>query len=549
MRLVIRDYLLQLKEKDELDLLLCDLLLQMGYVVDNTPKSGNRQFGVDIQAHNRNELLLFVVKQKTIDRRTWDSDPNSVRQSINEILDTYLIRLPESMLRREIHIVVATNGNIDETVRPSWDGFVKQNTNWNNIPLRIDFWGIDEITCYVEKHLFDEHLFPAEQQSRLRKALYFIGENDYKHGFYEQIIDSYLSYAKEALQKTGEKKKREFSKCMAGMFLSIQMISAYAQNEKRYRIAIEANEYLIIRYWKLMLEEELFAKEKYCDWLLKFCKKYEEANNLYYSSIRNICENRELFPKYYSGLERRFMLYEVLGYLATYAVYCIPHLPTQAQDITNTIIKLINDHEELPYVPLDSMIGTVSILFSLFSLLGKEKDLRELYKYYVATLMAWYRNSQKHPSAADTFRDALDIEMGNQHESYESSGLWGYFLLWLYALDMSELYDEVKCFIEEDLKDTTKCVWYLRPEEEYLFYDAHAMNLSGEGLAIDAQKKYESFKAIMNYIAQRYAKDVFSFDTFSFPALEMIVCRYYGYVPRVPVNIELQNKKKEKPEV
>lgn len=32
MRLILKDYLLQLREKDELDLLLCDLLLQMGYI-------------------------------------------------------------------------------------------------------------------------------------------------------------------------------------------------------------------------------------------------------------------------------------------------------------------------------------------------------------------------------------------------------------------------------------------------------------------------------------------------------------------------------------
>lgn len=545
MRLVIRDYLLQLKEKDELDLLLCDLLLQIGYIVDNTPKSGNRQFGVDIQARKRNELLLFVVKQKTLDRRMWDADPNSVRQSINEIFDAYLTRLPRESLRRKIRIIVATNGNIDEAVRPSWDGFVKQRTEWQGIPLSIEFWGIDEITCSVEKYLFDEHLFPEGQQSRLRKALYFIGENDYKRSFYEQIIDGYFACAKEIMQMTEAKKNKEYSKCMSSMFLSIQMISAYAQNEKRYKIAIEANEYLIIRYWKFMLEEELFEKKNYCMWLLKLFKKYEEVNNKYYSTVRDFCEDRELFPKYYSGLERRFMLYEVMGFLATYAVYCIQHMPIHAREITNTIIEMINSYEEIPYVPLDSMIGIISIVFSLFLLQGRQGDLRKLLTYYTTTLIGWYRNFSKYPSAADTFRDALDIEMGNQHESYESSGLWGYLLLWIHALDMFELYGEVQSFIEEDLKDTTKCVWYLRPEEEKQFYDAHAMKVSGEGLALDAQKQYESFKAIMDYITQLYAKDEFSFETFSFPALEMIVCRYYSYVPRVPVSIELQKKKKE----
>ena len=63
MRLIIKEYLAFLKEKDELDLLLCDLLLQMGYATHNVPKTGNRQFGVDIRASNKNEMCLFVINQ------------------------------------------------------------------------------------------------------------------------------------------------------------------------------------------------------------------------------------------------------------------------------------------------------------------------------------------------------------------------------------------------------------------------------------------------------------------------------------------------------
>ncbi len=95
MRLIIKDYLLQLKEKDELDLLLCDLLFQMGYITDNKPETGNRQYGVDIRAHNKHEVLLCVVKQGNLDRRNWDSGPNAVRQSLNEILDVYTGQSPE----------------------------------------------------------------------------------------------------------------------------------------------------------------------------------------------------------------------------------------------------------------------------------------------------------------------------------------------------------------------------------------------------------------------------------------------------------------------
>jgi len=81
-KLILKDYLLQLKEKDELDLLLCDLLLQSGYVTDTVPKTGNRQFGVDIQAHKENELLLCVVKQGNINRKVWSDGLKEIRRQV-----------------------------------------------------------------------------------------------------------------------------------------------------------------------------------------------------------------------------------------------------------------------------------------------------------------------------------------------------------------------------------------------------------------------------------------------------------------------------------
>ena len=85
MRLIIKEYLSCLREKDELDLLLCDLLLQMGYVTHNVPKTGNRQYGVDIRADNEKELLLFVIKQGDMNRTNWNCGQNAVRQSLDEI--------------------------------------------------------------------------------------------------------------------------------------------------------------------------------------------------------------------------------------------------------------------------------------------------------------------------------------------------------------------------------------------------------------------------------------------------------------------------------
>ena len=162
MKLILKDYLLQLKEKDELDLLLCDLLLQSGYVTDTVPKTGNRQFGVDIQAHKENELLLCVVKQGNINRKVWSDGQNSVEQSLNEILNVYLRNLAPRDQKRKFHIAVITNGVLEEAVKLDWDGFADRNQMWNGKKIDYDFWGIDCIVEKAENNLFDEYLFSSD---------------------------------------------------------------------------------------------------------------------------------------------------------------------------------------------------------------------------------------------------------------------------------------------------------------------------------------------------------------------------------------------------
>ena len=237
MRLIIKDYLSCLREKDELDLLLCDLLLQMGYVTHNVPKTGNRQYGVDIRADNEKELLLFVIKQGDMNRTNWNCGQNAVRQSLDEIHDSYMGMINGNDRDKKLSIVVATNGVMDEAVRPNWEGYKRDNTLWGGISVEITFWDIDTITSHIQKSLFDEYLFGDEMRSLLRRALYYVEESDYRRVYYERLIDNYLS---ELDEKTS-KRKRE--KILSGVFLATQMIAYYAANCGKYRIGIMVSEY------------------------------------------------------------------------------------------------------------------------------------------------------------------------------------------------------------------------------------------------------------------------------------------------------------------
>ena len=165
MRLIIKEYISQLKEKDELDVLLGELFAQKGYIADNQPKTGNRQYGVDIQMHSKTELLLFVIKQGNIDRNIWDGDVNAVRQSLDEIKDVTINSLTYEEKRKSVRIIVATNGHKDEAIKLNWNNYVNNNQEWSGIPVKIEFMGIDEIVKEVLDNYFNEFLFPYEMHS------------------------------------------------------------------------------------------------------------------------------------------------------------------------------------------------------------------------------------------------------------------------------------------------------------------------------------------------------------------------------------------------
>lgn len=526
MRLIVKEYIAQLKEKDELDLLLCELYNQKGYIPDNRPKTGNRQYGVDIQMHNATELLLFVVKQGNIDRSTWSGNQNAVRESLEEIRDAYLNMLTVAEMKKRIKIIVATNGLKEESIRPNWNGYVNNNSSWNGKKIEIGFLGIDEIVQLIQEELLNEYLFDRSAQSALRKALYFVGEGDYKRQYYEKVIDSMISNIKAAHNG------KSLAKAMACLHMASVMMSQYASDNGVNKIAIMISEYSIIRYWQYLLSEGRLGKAKYVDLLIKLCHDYEKWNDLYCDRVKEVCRVKEKFPNY-NVVENRVMIYEILGYLVSYANYLNELSDDRQREVLNSIIALVNGHPEYVYAPYDADIGTMIGLYRLLAKQGREKEIKILMEEQGEKLKYYFKQNHKYPAPSDSFEEAVKIEFHTSEEPYETSSFWGYFLLCVSCMDFSELYESMKEFLDEDLKEVTKCVWFLRANEERTFYDYYAMNLAGEGVEIETGKNYKTFKKKTKFILDQYKSEKFSFDEFSFEALEIMTCHYYGYIPRV----------------
>ncbi len=530
MRLIIKEYICQLKEKDELDVLLSQIFVQKGYIADNQPKTGNRQYGVDIQLHNESELLMLVVKQGNIDREIWDGSINAVRQSLDEIKDVIINSLTFKEKEKSIRIIVATNGQKEESIKLNWNNYVNNNRIWNGIPITIEFMGIDDIVKEILDNFFNEYLFDASLHSAMRKALYFIDEGDYKREYYEKIVDSLIVNLKDI-------KKKRFGKICATLYLASQMICQYAYDNGNNKISIMVSEYVIIKYWKYIAENNVLGKQRYIEWLLKFCRSYEKWNDIYVDKIKKIV-NKEIILPNYNVVENRVLLYEILGYIASYGNYLLDVNPEKAKNNLNIIIELINEHPYFDYAPYDSSIGIVIMIYKIFHYYGRINEIKILMMNQAYNLVQYYCSQRKFPAQTDCFEEAVKIEESMGTVNYEVSAFWGYYLLLIEQFNYKELYESIKGFLKVDLENVSKCVWFLKKGEELLFYEPLAMNMAGEGIEITIEKTFEDFIDKVQFILEQYENDIFSFDEYSFESLEVIICHYFGYIPRVKFELE-----------
>lgn len=107
-RVILQQYLADMRERDELDLLLPELLVTMGHTVLSRPQRGSRQSGVDclseIRTADGRAAYLFIIKQGDVDRKEFFASPNGIEPSVREAKTDYIrTRLPQHFEQARNH--------------------------------------------------------------------------------------------------------------------------------------------------------------------------------------------------------------------------------------------------------------------------------------------------------------------------------------------------------------------------------------------------------------------------------------------------------------
>lgn len=181
MKLLLKQYLSSLNERDELDVVLPDIMSEVGYTVFSRPKRGTTQYGVDVAAigphpkTGERSVFLLSIKSGDLTRDSWTAGNQALRPSLEEILEVYIPkRIPIRYKNLPIVVALCFGGDIQEDVRPRVEGFIEKNAK----PGSLDFeeWNGDYIANLIATGLLRENIFPRAMQSSLRKAVALVDE-------------------------------------------------------------------------------------------------------------------------------------------------------------------------------------------------------------------------------------------------------------------------------------------------------------------------------------------------------------------------------------
>ncbi|MEX2940755.1 hypothetical protein [Serratia fonticola] len=204
MKLIFRQYLASLRERNELDVVLPDLLSELGFTVISRPTVGTRQYGVDVAAVGKNnngkrKLYLFSIKQGDLTRADWDGNPQALRSSINDIIDVYIpTRVAQAYEKLDIVICLCFGGDIHEAVRDNVTLFTKSLTT-----SRISFeeWNGDYLAGLLSEGILREQLIGKELRTSFQKAVAMVDEPEISFYHFSTLIKKLCSENSDTTRK------------------------------------------------------------------------------------------------------------------------------------------------------------------------------------------------------------------------------------------------------------------------------------------------------------------------------------------------------------
>lgn len=261
MKLVFREYLASLRERRELDVVLPDLLSELGFNVISRPSVGTRQYGVDVAAVgsdtdlqngvSEEKLFLFSIKQGDLTRNDWDGTTQALRGSINEITDFYIpVRIAEQYKHMKVVICLCFGGEIHEAIQDIVTQYIKLKTNER---VSFQIWNGDFLAGKLTQGVLQQRLVDERLRSSFQKSVAMIDEPDISYKHFCNLAEGLLG---------GEHLKPQSRlTSMRQIYICLWVLFVWARAAGNLEAPYRASERVILLAWE-HIKEHIDAKQQ-----------------------------------------------------------------------------------------------------------------------------------------------------------------------------------------------------------------------------------------------------------------------------------------------
>ncbi|MEI7843914.1 MAG: hypothetical protein WCI39_12895 [Gallionellaceae bacterium] len=553
MKLILAQYLRTLKERDEFDRLLPDLLLAMGYVPISLPQTGVRQYGVDLAAvgispdDGIQELLMLVIKRGDIGRTEWDSGPQSVRQSLNEVFEVYLRTLVEpahESLRKRI--VLATTGELKQDTQINWDGYTKDNSD----RAYFGFWGGAQTSVLIEKYMLDEHIFDSEDRTHLRKSLALAGELDYDQKDLHRLFRRQLGIgdAGELLQQPAH--PRHLEKALRIVNLAAQIFAKWSEDEGNLKQALIASERALLWSWHRIQLEEVDKRKQYHSEISEMWRTYNAVSYRYFEKLRE----HMYVPDGLSGYCREnaefsLVVFEQIGIISTIGlcqVLMFSDNEAQQQDnlesaivVADTLASLIKNNPVSASPRLDGNVIDIVLGLLLLVLTGHVSQAQDWLSELVRRADYTFKAKRNFPISTDSIDDLIEVTVFGDEELrtrlIKMSWLLPTLAGWAVLLGRGDLYEAIAKNSKNEYPEVCLQLWHpTQGLAKHLYYWPAQYHCGESEAPITLPDRSSEFRDMMKAVLDSKRHNIFdnsSAGLAGIVALDLIACRHH----RTPV--------------
>lgn len=416
LQLVLQNYIGSLKERNELDALLPELLIAMGHSVLSRPQTGVPQAGVDILSsytdpNGNEELYLFIIKFGDIRREDLFTGQQAIEPSAREACTDFARnRLTEAQRARPKHVVVVSSGVVKQEAATGFAGLADE---VNARPgFTFDFWGIDQLTPLIEKHVFDESLLLGHGQSDLRAALAGLRDSRASIERFVHFIEKVLALPESEAGDSPVTKRRKFLRRCAAAAMGHGVLVVWGGAENNLRPGVVAGEYLALRLWSGAVHLGLTGDSEFQRRLNATLELHVHNLSNYFDKTLPVLKNERALvqhrpnPVFYADL-----VFEELGRLATLLLLLqrMEGVEDRRRQVHGDIVTVINANSIAVRPLLDGQGIDLSLVFTALLKEGAVDTVRAITQGVTQQLRRSVMSNERLPVDTDLLEDAIAV--------------------------------------------------------------------------------------------------------------------------------------------